>query len=232
MKITILTLFPENYTNFINSSIIKRAITKQLVTIEVVNFREYSEDKHKKADDYQFGGGPGMVLALQPIVKALKQHQTPNCRTLLTSPSGKLLNQALLEQWKTLDHVILIAGHYEGFDARLEHYIDDTISIGDYVLTGGELPTLVMLDALVRLVPGVINEESLQCESFNNNLLDYPVYTKPDDYEGHKVPEVLLSGNHKLIAAYRKQAQLDLTKKRRPDLYKQYLKKGDKNDNQ
>lgn len=230
MKITILTLFDEIYPNFLNSSIIKRAIEKKLIEIEIINFRSFSLDKHKKVDDYQIGGGPGMVIKLQPIVDAIKYYQEPSSKVILTSPSGQVLNQELLKKFSTIPHIILIAGHYEGFDARLENYIDDSISIGDYVLTGGELPSLVMLDGIIRLIPGVINADSLESESFNNDLLDYPAFTKPIDYEGHIVPEILLSGNHQAIDKYRHEEQIKLTKNKRPDLYKKFLKKGTDND--
>ncbi len=229
MKITILTLFKDVYSSYINSSIIKRANESKLVDIEVIDYREYSKDKHKKVDDYQFGGGPGMVLALDPIVSALKDVRTPHAKVLLTTPSGKLFNQDMARELAQQEHIIMIAGHYEGFDARISHYVDEQVSIGDYVLTGGELPTLVMLDAITRLIPGVINPDSLVDESFNNCLLDYPVYTKPIEYDGHEVPEVLLSGNHKLINDFRLNKQIEITKANRPDLYKKYLKKG-KND--
>lgn len=231
MKITILTLFENSCRSFIESSIIKRAIEKKLVEIEIVDFREHSLDKHKKVDDYQFGGGPGMVLSIQPIANCIKKIKQTNSKVILTTPSGKLFNQSMAKELSKQDHIILIAGHYEGFDARIENYIDDSISIGDYVLTGGELPTLVILDAIVRLIPNVINSESLLSESFENNLLDYPVYTKPHEYDGYKVPEVLLSGNHKLIEEYRLNSQIELTKKNRPDIYKKYLKERKQNEN-
>lgn len=223
MKITILTLFKEIYPSFLNSSIIKKAIEKKLVEIEIIDFREYSTDKHKKVDDYQFGGGPGMVLTLQPIVDAIRKHNTNNdAKVILTTPSGRMFNQKKAIELSKQKHLILIAGHYEGFDARIENFVDDEISIGDYVLTGGELPSLIMLDAIVRLIPGVINNESLINESFNNYLLDYPAYTKPMDFEGYKVPNVLLSGNHQLIEEFRINEQIKITKQKRPDLYKKY----------
>lgn len=230
MKVTILTLFDEIYPNFINSSIIKRAIDKKLVEIEIINFRTFSLDKHKKVDDYQIGGGPGMVIKLQPIVDAITHYKQPSSKVILTSPSGKVLNQELLKSFSTMSHIILIAGHYEGFDARLENYIDDAVSIGDFVLTGGELPSMVILDGIIRLIPGVINIDSLDSESFNNNLLDYPAFTKPVDYNGYKVPEVLLSGDHAKINKYRHNEQIKLTKNKRPDLYKKFLKKGTDNE--
>lgn len=231
MKITVLTLFDDAYADFINSSIIKRAIEKKLVTIEIVDFRQYSQLKHKQVDDYQFGGGPGMVISLPPIVSAIKNCKRSDSHIVLTSPSGKLLTQKELLTLSKYEHLILIAGHYEGFDCRLENYIDESISIGDYILTGGELPTMVIMDALIRLIPGAINQDSLIDESFNNDLLDYPAYTKPLEFEGHKVPEVLLSGNHQLIKDFRILQQHQITKKNRPDLYQKHLQKGSKNGN-
>lgn len=229
-KISFVTLFPDMFTNFMTNSIIKHAINNERVEIEVVDFRKYSNDKHHKVDDYQYGGGPGMVLSLQPIVDCLKAIRTPNCQVWLTTPKGQVFNQKQAVQTATnCDHLILISGHYEGFDERIVYYIDQEVSIGDFVLTGGELPSMVMADSIIRLLDGVINADSLVDESFNNNLLDYPVYTKPYDFEGHLVPEVLLSGNHQKINEYRKQAQIELTKRNRPDLYEQYLKQGDKN---
>ncbi len=223
MKITILTLFDKVYHEYLNASIIKNAIDKKIVEVELVDFRQFSKSKNKKVDDYQYGGGPGMVLMLQPIVDALKKYKKTNSHVLLTSPSGKVLNQTILEELAKLEHIILIAGHYEGFDSRIENYIDDSISIGDYVLTGGELPTMVLLDGIIRLLPSSINKDSLIDESFSNNLLDYPIYTKPVEFDGYKVPEILLSGDHKKIAEFRKSKQMEITKSRRPDLYKKFL---------
>ena len=223
MKITILTLFDNVYTNYLNSSIIKNALDNKLVEIEIINFRKYSKDKHLKVDDYQYGGGAGMVLMLQPIVDAIKEVRTNNSLVCLTSPTGKTLNQEMLIDLAKQEHIILIAGHYEGFDSRIENFIDCEISIGDYILTGGELPTLVILDGIVRLLPNVINNTSLVNESFNDNLLDHPIYTKPIDFNGYKVPDILLSGNHKAIDNYRLEERIKITKKKRPDLYNKYI---------
>lgn len=232
MKITILTLFDNICLEFINSSIIKKAIENQKIEIEVINFRNYSKAKNKQVDDYQYGGGPGMVLQLEPIVAAINDVKTSNTKTILTSPSGIKFDQAKAIEWANKKNdLILIAGHYEGFDARIKNFIDEEVSIGDYVLTGGELPVLVILDAIVRLLPGVINEESLTSESFNDYLLDYPVYTKPVDFNGYKVPEVLLSGNHQKISEYRLEQRISLTKINRPDLYQKFLEKGKANEN-
>ena len=217
-------MFERAYDGFLNESIIKRAIRDKKVDIEIIDFRKYSHDNHQKVDDSQCGGGPGMVLSLQPIVSAIKDLSTKGSRIILTSPKGKMFNQENANKLSKCDHIIFIAGHYEGFDERLNHYLDETYSIGDYVLTGGELPTMVMTDSIVRLIDGVINQSSLIDESFNNNLLDYPVYTRPIDFEGHKVPDILLSGNHKKINEYRRKEQIKITKNNRPDLFKDFLK--------
>ena len=232
MKITILSLFKDAYQSYLKSSIIKRAIKNKIIDVEIVDFRQYSTNKHHKVDDYQFGGGPGMVLSIQPIADCLKSITKKESHVILTSASAKLFKQDIAKELSLKKHLILIAGHYEGFDARIENYVDASYSIGDYVLTGGELPSLVILDAIVRLIPGVINQESLVNESFENNLLDYPVYTKPIEYDGYKVPEVLLSGDHKKIAQFRFEKQLEITKKNRLDIYKKYLKERKQNENQ
>lgn len=231
MKITILSLFKDAYQSYLESSIIKRAIKNKIIDVEIVDFRQYSTNKHHKVDDYQFGGGPGMVLSIQPIADCLKSITKEESHVILTSASAKLFNQDIAKELSLKKHLILIAGHYEGFDARIENYVDASYSIGDYVLTGGELPSLVILDAIVRLIPGVINQESLVNESFENNLLDYPVYTKPIEYDGYKVPEVLLSGDHKKIANFRFEKQLEITKKNRLDIYEKYLKERKQNEN-
>lgn len=231
MKITILSLFKDAYQSYLESSIIKRAIKNKIIDVKIVDFRQYSTNKHHKVDDYQFGGGPGMVLSIQPIADCLKSITKEESHVILTSASAKLFNQDIAKELSLKKHLILIAGHYEGFDARIENYVDASYSIGDYVLTGGELPSLVILDAIVRLIPGVINQESLVNESFENNLLDYPVYTKPIEYDGYKVPEVLLSGDHKKIANFRFEKQLEITKKNRLDIYEKYLKERKQNEN-
>lgn len=228
MKISILSLFPNFFDSFINTSIIKRAIDKKIVEIEVINFRDFSIDKHKKVDDYPYGGGAGMVLCLQPIIDALKSIRTPESIVVLLTPSGKLFNQEVAQSLSNVKHLILICGHYEGFDERILNYIDYQLSIGDYILTSGETASLVIMEAIVRLIPNVINKSSLECESFNNSLLDYPNYTKPIDFEGYLVPDVLLSGNHKKIEEFRLKAQIEKTKSNRLDLYKKYIKNQDK----
>lgn len=202
--------------------------SNKLVDIEVINFRDYSSDKHKKVDDISYGGGPGMVLSVQPIVDCLKTIKTNDSKVILLTPSGIIYNQSIANSFLKYKHIILICGHYEGFDERILNYVDYQISIGDYVLTGGEIAALAVIDSISRLIPGAINSESLQNESFEQNLLDYPVYTKPQVYDSYKVPEVLLSGNKKLIDEYRLNQRIIKTKINRPDLYDKYLneKKG------
>lgn len=203
MKIDILTLFPNLFTGFINESIIKRAIDKGQVTINIHNIRDYSKQKNKKVDDYPFGGGAGMVLMCQPIFDAVSALKTNDSKIILTVPDGKILNQKIAHQLSFEKHLIIICGHYEGFDERIRTLADYEISIGKYILTGGELPSMVITDSVVRLLDGVINKDSLQNESFNNELMDYPNYTHPVDFNGMVVPEVLLSGHHQNILKYR-----------------------------
>ncbi len=224
MKFTILTLFPKVFDQYINSSIIKKAINSNAVEIEIINFRNFSKNRHNKVDDTPYGGGPGMVLMLQPIVDALKKVKTKDSLTILLTPSGYQFKNKMSKVISKCKHIILICGHYEGFDERINNYVDIQLSIGDYVLTGGELPALVVLDATIRQIENVINKDSLLSESFENNLLDYPVYTKPYEFEGMVVPDVLLGGNHKLINEYRFNQQIEKTKKFRNDLYQKYIK--------
>lgn len=211
MQIDILTLFPEMFNGFLTESIIKRAIEKEKVKINIINFRDYTTDPHGKVDDTPFGGGAGMVLQVEPIYNALEKIKTKNSHIILLTPSGKTFNQQKAKTLTKHNHIILICGHYEGFDDRIKQLVDEEISIGDFILTGGELPAMMISDAIIRLLDGVINKESLESESFNEELLDYPVYTKPRDFKGMKVPEVLLSGDHKKIEEYRKQEQIRLT---------------------
>lgn len=215
MKIDILTLFPDMFTGFLNESIIKRAIDKKLIEINLINFRDYTPDPHNKVDDTPFGGGPGMVLMIEPIYNALKEIKTEDSHTILLSPSGVTFNQKKAKTLKNYKHLILICGHYEGFDDRIKSFIDEEISIGDFILTGGELPAMMISDAIIRLIPGVINSESLENESFETELLDYPVYTKPRSFKGLDVPEVLLSGDHKKIDEYRREEQIRLTEEKK-----------------
>ena len=192
MKIDILTLFPEMFDGFKSESIIKRAIEDKKVEINTCNFRDFSKNKHKKVDDTPYGGGAGMVLMCQPIFDAVESLKKKNSKVILLSPQGKKYEQKMAYDLAKEEHLIFICGHYEGFDERIKTICDEEISIGDYVLTGGELPAMVITDSIVRLIPGVIDEESHINDSFNNNLLDYPTYTKPRDYKGIKVPDVLL----------------------------------------
>ena len=208
------TLFPEMFNGFLTESIIKRAIEKEKVKINIINFRDYTTDPHGKVDDTPFGGGAGMVLQVEPIYNALENIKTKDSHIILLTPSGKTFNQQKAKILTKHNHIILICGHYEGFDDRIKQLVDEEISIGDFILTGGELPAMMISDAIIRLLDGVINKESLESESFNEDLLDYPVYTKPRDFKGMKVPEVLLSGDHKKIEEYRKQEQIRLTKEK------------------
>ena len=228
MKIDILTLFPEMFDGFKNESIIKRAIDSKKVEINTCNFRDFAKNKHKKVDDTPYGGGAGMVLMCQPIYDAVENLKTDKSKVIMLSPQGKPYTQKKAYELSKEEHLIFICGHYEGFDERISSLCDEEISIGDYVLTGGELPSMVITDSVVRLLPGVIEEESHEIDSFNENLLDYPTYTKPRNYKGMKVPEVLLSGDHKKIDEWRKEQRLLVTKEKRPDLLRKklILKKG------
>lgn len=225
MRIDILTLFPSMYDGILTESIIKRAINEKKITVNLIDFREYSKDIHKKVDDTPYGGGAGMVLMCQPIFDCVNALKTDDCKVIMMTPDGEAYNQKKAYQLANEKHLIIIAGHYEGFDERIRSICDLEISIGDYVLTGGEIPSMVLLDSVSRLVSGVINNESHENDSFNNNLLDYPTYTKPRVYNGMEVPEVLLSGNHEKIKEYRYLEQLKKTKERRGDLL------GDKDEN-
>lgn len=218
MKIDVLTLFPNMYDNIIHESIIKRALDSNLVEINIHNIRDYSKDPHKKVDDYAIGGGSGMVLRIEPIYDAITDLKTDNSLIVLMTPQGEVYNQKKAYELSKIKHLIIICGHYEGFDERIRSLVDMEISIGDYILTGGEIPSLVLIDSIVRLIDGVIAEESHIKDSFNDNLLDYPVYTHPVDFKGMKVPDILLSGHHANIDKWRKQQQIERTKKRRPDL--------------
>lgn len=228
MKISILTLFPELFKDFVNTSIISHSLTKEINEIEIINFREYSKDPHKRVDDYQYGGGAGMVIGLQAIIDCLEDVKSKDSHVVLLSPQGVTYNQTIAKKFSKYKHLILICGHYEGFDERIINFVDEVISIGNYILTGGEIPAMIVADSCIRLVADTINHDSLLCESFENNLLDYPIYTKPKNFRGYKVPEVLISGNHQKIAQWRKQQQILKTKKNRTDLYKKYLKSKDK----
>ena len=214
MKIDILTLFPDMFTGFLNESIIKRAMDRNLVTIQVHNIRDYSPFKNKQVDDYQYGGGAGMVLMCEPIFAAIEDLKKEDTLVLMMSPSGKNFKEQLAKEYSLKKHIILLCGHYEGFDERIKTIVDEEISIGEFVLTGGEIPAMAITDAITRLIPGVINEESLQSETFTDDLVDYPVYTKPANFRGMEVPSVLLSGHHANIKKWREEKRQELTKKR------------------
>ncbi len=218
MKIDILTLFPNMFETIFKESIISRAIEENKVEINIHDFRTYSTDSHHKVDDTPYGGGNGMVLTCQPIFDCVEALKTSNTKVILLTPDGAPYKQQTAYNLAKEDHIILICGHYEGFDDRIRTICDLEISIGDYVLTGGELASMVITDSVVRLLPGVIEEGSHINDSFNNNLLDYPTYTKPRVFRGLEVPEVLLSGDHKKIEEYRRQESLKKTSERRPDL--------------
>ncbi|WP_338972865.1 tRNA (guanosine(37)-N1)-methyltransferase TrmD [Spiroplasma endosymbiont of Panorpa germanica] len=219
MKFSILTLFPDIIDNYLKQSIMKRALEKNQVEVEIVDIRDFANSPQKQVDDYQYGGGKGMVLMIEPLVKAIRSVETKNCLKILLTPQGETWNQKKARQIsEKQDHIILIAGHYEGFDERILHYIDVEISIGDFIITGGELAALVLVDSLVRITPGVIEAASHELESFENDLLDFPVYTKPLNFENHLVPEVLTSGHHKNIQNYREEQALLKTLNKRPDI--------------
>lgn len=224
MRITILTLFPELFNNFLKTSIIKQNIVDKVVDIEVVNFRSFSKDKRQRVDDTPYGGGGGMVLCLQPIVDAIRFYKQPSTKVILLSPQGKIFSQACAKKLSKCQHLIIICGRYEGFDERILNYVDQVISIGDYVLNGGEIPAMLIAETIIRLLPNAISKESLISESFNDNLLDHSVYTKPTKFEGHEVPSILLSGNHKKIDEFRHNEKINKTKQIRPDLFKKYKK--------
>lgn len=220
MKIDVLTLFPSMFDGILSESIIKRAIDAKKVDIKIHNIRDYSKDKHKKVDDYPFGGGAGMILKPEPIFECVDAIKENDSYVILLTPQGKTYNQSKAYELSAYKHLIIICGHYEGFDERIRTLADEEISIGDFVLTGGEIAASVVIDSTVRLIDGVINKDSHLNDSFNNHLLDYPTYTYPRDYRGMKVPDVLLSGHHENIKKWRYNEQVKRTKERRPDLLK------------
>ena len=219
MKLSIITLFPEVFEPILNSSILKRAQKKGLVEFELVNLRDFGEGKHLLVDNRPYGGGVGMILRADILTKAL--NSLDKGYVILTSASGKQFRQSEARKLSKIDHLIIICGHYEGVDQRfIDKYVDEEISVGDYVLTGGEIPTMIIVDSITRLIPGVLKEKATVNESFTENLLEEPQYTRPEEFEGLKVPEVLLSGNHGKISLWRKAQAQDKTKKVRPDLLK------------
>ncbi len=218
MKIDVLTLFPNMYNNFLSESIIKRAIEEKKVVVNIHNIRDYTVYNNSQVDDYPYGGGSGMVLMCDPIFRAIDELKSEDSIVIMMTPSGKLFKQKMAYELSSYKHLIILCGHYEGFDERIKSIVDIQLSIGDYVLTGGEIPSMVVMDSIIRLLDGVINNNSLVTESFNDNLLDYPNYTKPYEYRGMQVPEVLLSGHHQNIEKFRNDERIRLTKENRPDL--------------
>ena len=220
MKFDVLTLFPEMF-DCLNQSVIGRAVEKELIDINLVNIRDFSNNKHKKVDDTPYGGGSGMVMMPDVVYRAFQSVQSEKAKVIYMSPQGKTLDQKKVEDLAKQEHLVILCGHYEGIDQRvLDKIVDEEVSIGDYVLTGGEIPAMVLIDSVSRYVKGVLNEDSIKEESFSNGLLEYPQYTRPENFEGEKVPEILLSGNHQNIDKWRKEKSLEITKKKRPDLLK------------
>jgi tRNA (guanine37-N1)-methyltransferase len=236
MKIDVLTCFPEMIRPVVNESIVKRARSKGLVSIEAHDLREFSADRHRKTDDYPFGGGSGMVMTPQPLYDGITALRGPEeqiskpPRVIYPTADGRVFDQQTAVSLSEEEHLIFVCGHYKGIDQRIrDMLITDEISIGDYVLTGGEIPSLVIIDAVIRLIPGVLNEiASALSDSFSDPLLDCPWYTRPETFRGHAVPEVLMSGHHANIEAWRKEERIRKTKERRPDMWKAYADKGDK----
>ena len=229
MKITILTLFPEMFDGFLTNSIIKRAIGKKVVEVKIVNIRDYTKDKYGRVDTPPIGGGAGLIMKCQPIVDALKKNSKKSSKKIILSPRGRTYTQEDAINLSKEKDIVLICGHYEGIDERVNDYVDEQISIGDYVLTGGEIASMAIADSVIRLLDGAITDVSLDEESFNDNLLEYPQYTEPKDFKGKKVPDILYTGNHTAIEKYRRKESLKLTQKYRPDLFKKHeLTKQDK----
>lgn len=230
MRITILTLFPEMFVGFLDNSIIKRAIAKKVVSIDIVNIRDFTLDKYGRVDSAPVGGGAGLIMKCQPIIDCINSVKKENSKVYLLSPRGETYTQKQAHYFKdNVEHLILLCGHYEGVDERVNKYIDGQISLGDYILTGGEVGAMAISDSIIRLIDGAITHESIEEESFENGLLEYPQYTEPFDFNGDKIPDILYSGNHGAIAKWRQKQSLKLTKEYRKDLYEKYnLTKQDK----
>jgi tRNA (guanine37-N1)-methyltransferase len=227
MRIDVLTLFPRMFDNFLEETIVGRAVREKIVMINVIDFRDYSDNKHMKVDDTPYGGGAGMVLRVQPVYDALKSIDGyEDALKIMMTPQGSMLKQSMLAEYKEHKHVIILCGHYEGFDERIRSYFDLEVSIGDYVLTGGEIASMVLIDGMVRLLPDALNkEESHIFDSFQDGLLEHPHYTKPRTFDGKDVPEVLFSGHHQKIEDWRLDESLKRTKERRKDLYDAHMRK-------
>ena len=220
MRISIISLFPEMFTGFIETSIIKKAVLKEIVSLDVIDMRSFTQDKHNRVDDSPYGGGAGLVLMCQPVVDAIESVKTKDSKVIMMTPQGKQFSQGLAYDLASESHLILLCGHYEGFDERIRAYVDMEMSIGDYVLTGGELAAMVISDAVIRLVEGVITQESHEEDSFSDGLLEYPHYTRPQEYRGVEVPEVLTSGHHDNVRKFRLKESIRRTYNKRPDLLK------------
>ena len=227
MKIKILTLFPSFYDEFLKSSIIGRAISNGHVTIEIINIRDYSLDKNHRVDDHPIGGGAGLIMRMEPLMDCLRDNTTEKTHKILMGPKGKTFTQQDAIRLSKMDEVCFICGHYEGVDSRFEDYVDEQLSIGDFILTGGEIPAMAITDSIVRLLKGAISDDSTKEESFDNSLLEYPQYTYPIEYEGKKIPDILFCGNHKAVDEYRRKEAIKITMERRKDLLDQitYSKK-------
>ncbi|MDY3726016.1 MAG: tRNA (guanosine(37)-N1)-methyltransferase TrmD [Candidatus Enterosoma sp.] len=223
MKIKIMTLFPNFYDAFLNSSIIGRAISKGLVEFELINIRDYSLDKNHRVDDHPIGGGAGLIMRLEPLVDCLRANTNDKTHKILMGPKGHTFTQKEAIRLSKMDEICLICGHYEGVDCRFEDYVDEEMSIGDFVLTGGEIPAMAIADSVVRLLKGAIADDSTKEESFNSSLLEYPQYTYPKEYEGKKIPEILFCGNHQVVEEYHRKEALRETFKHRPDLLESLL---------
>ncbi|MDO5717527.1 MAG: tRNA (guanosine(37)-N1)-methyltransferase TrmD [Tissierellia bacterium] len=226
MRFDIITIFPEFFYALNDYGVVGKAVESGKIKINPVNLRDYSQDKHKKVDDEIYGGGPGMLMSPQPICDAIDDLKSENSKTIFMSPQGKNMDNDMVIELSSFEHLIILCGHYEGVDQRIiDNYIDMEISIGDYILTGGEIPAMALIDSVSRFIPGVLgNSDSAVSDSLYNDLLKYSVYTRPADFRGMKVPEILLSGNHKLIEEWRMENSLENTKNKRPDLYEKYLK--------
>ena len=222
MKFDVLTLFPEMFET-LDQSILGKAQEKNLIDINLINIRDFSKDKHKKVDDTPYGGGAGMVMKADIVYDAYQSVKTPKTKLIYLTPQGKTLNQKKVEELSKEEHLVLLCGHYEGIDQRvIDKIVDEEISIGDYVLTGGEIPAMVLIDSVSRYIEGVIKNDSTKEESFSQGLLEYPQYTRPEIFQGEKVPEILLSGHHQKIDKWRKEQAIKITLEKRPDLIKKY----------
>ena len=218
MRISVLSIAPETFSGFRETPVISRAVGRGAITFECIDIRDYAEGSFRKIDDSPYGGGRGMILRVDTVFRALEAVRGPSSRVVMLSPKGQQFTQKKAREYSKLDHLVLLCGHYEGFDARISRYVDEEISIGDYILTGGELPAMIVCDSVVRLLDGSLREGSADDESFETGLLEYPQYTHPFEFNGDKVPEILLSGNHEAIDRWRREKALEETKRLRPDL--------------